>query len=300
MKLLNSGFALLAVVLLAALLASAAAIDDADDDNDKPKSAPKEQETIQKSFALAAAGERSLEVDNVFGSIEVVGSSSDQIQLVANKAIHARSQAEVERARKEVTLEITQEGNRVRLYVNGPFRCHNRGSDCCNWEDRNYEVDYDFKLQVPQRINLDLKTVNGGSVRVQRVRGNYAVDNVNGPIDMEEISGSGHARTVNGHVKVTFVENPTENSKFQTINGNVDLYFAPKLAADFRFKTMQGEVYSDFPMTEIPLEPGKSERRNGKFVFSADRHTGGRVGAGGPQIKMENINGDLRVLSRTN
>src|SRR5262245_17638440 len=207
MKLLYARFALLAVVVLAALLAGAADIDEDDDDNDKPKSAPKEQETIRKSFALTPAGERSLEVDNVFGSIEVVGTSTEQIQLVANKAIHARSQAEVERAKKEVTLEITQEGNRVRLYVNGPFRCHNRGSDCCNGEGRNYEVDYDFKLQVPQRINLDLKTVNGGSVRVQHVRGNYAVDNVNGPIDMEEIAGSGQARTVNGHVKVTFVDN---------------------------------------------------------------------------------------------
>src|SRR5262249_13136030 len=160
--------------------------------------------------------------------------------------------------------------------------------------------DYDFKLQVPQRINLDLKTVNGGSVLVQRVRGDYDVDNVNGPIDMQDVGGAGHVHTINGARAVSFIGNPTQNFEFGTINGNVDLYFAPRLSADFRFKTMQGAVYSDFPMTELPQEPGKSERRNGRFVFSADRYTGGRVGAGGPQIKLENLNGDLRVLSRTN
>jgi hypothetical protein len=298
MKLRNSRYILLSAVLLAASLVFASS--GRHDEDDDWNAAAKAQETIQKTFAVASPGEKSLIVDNVFGSIEVVGSPSDQVQVVANKTIRGRSQADVERAKKEVTLEMTQDGNRVRLYVNGPFRCHNSGPNCCNWEDRHYEVTYDFKLQVPQRINLELKTVNGGSLRVQRVRGNYDVDNVNGPIDMDEVGGSGHVHTVNGGVRVTFVENPTQNSDFGTINGDIDLYFAPKLSADFRFKTMQGEVYSDFPMTELPRDTGKSERRNGKFVFSADRFTGGRVGTGGPEIKMENLNGDLRVLARTN
>src|SRR5262249_5209725 len=153
--------------------------------------------------------------------------------------------------KKEVTLEMTQDGNRVRLYVNGPFRCQNFGSDWCRQQNRHYVVDYDFKLQVPQRINLDLKTVNGGAGLVQRVRGAFDVDNVNGPIAMQDVGGSGHVHTVNGAVTVSFAENPTQNSDFGTINGNVDLYFAPRLSADFRFKTMQGAVYSDFPMTEL-------------------------------------------------
>jgi DUF4097 and DUF4098 domain-containing protein YvlB len=161
-------------------------------------------------------------------------------------------------------------------------------------------VRYDFKIKVPQSINLNLKTVNQGSVRVTGVRGEYAVRSVNGPIEMEQIGGSGTVKTVNGRVRVTFAENPTQNSEFRTINGNVDLYFAPRLAADFRFKTMNGSVYSDFPMTEVPRQQAKSERRNGRFVFRADQFSAARVGAGGPEIKLENLNGDLRVLAHTN
>src|SRR5260370_32605124 len=48
------------------------------------------EEKIQKSFAMPAA-HRSLEIDNVWGSIEVVGTSSDQTRLTANKSFRADS-----------------------------------------------------------------------------------------------------------------------------------------------------------------------------------------------------------------
>lgn len=294
----KENLAVLFSLLLLASSVAALSFDDGDEDYD-PKTSVKAQETIQKTFSLAA-GTRSLEVDNVFGSIEVVGTSSEQIQLEVQKSVRARSQAELERAQKEVTLEITQPENGVRLFMNGPFRCNSMGGNCCRWEDRDYSVRYDFKIRVPQRINLQLKTVNGGSVRVAGVRGDYSVNNVNGPIDMEQVGGSGRVRTVNGRVRVTFAENPTQNSEFRTINGNVDLYFAPRLAADFRFKTMNGSVFSDFPMTEVPRQPAKSERRNGRFVYKTDSHSAARVGDGGPEIELENLNGDLRVLAQTN
>jgi hypothetical protein len=285
-------------ILLLAVSVTASSLDNGSEDDALANA--RAEETIRKTFPLTAADPRALEIDNVYGSIEVVGTAAEQIQLVANKIIRADSQAELQRAQKEVTLDIAQEGNRVRLYVNGPFRCRNVGGDCCRCEERRYVVQYDFKLEVPQRINLQLKTVNHGSVKVRRVRGDYSIRNVNGPIDMEEVAGSGHARTVNGRVRVTFADNPSSNSEFATINGNVDLYFAPRLAADFRFKTMNGNIYSDFPLSAGSRSPGKSERRGGRFVFSADRYTAGRVGTGGPEIKLENLNGDLRVLSRAN
>src|SRR5437879_1758085 len=83
----------------------------------------KEQETIKKSFPMTAATQRALEVDNVFGSIQVVASSTNEVQLVVTKTIRAESKEKLELAKKEVTLEMTQENNSVRLYVNGPFRC---------------------------------------------------------------------------------------------------------------------------------------------------------------------------------
>jgi hypothetical protein len=254
-----------------------------------------ETETIRKTFNLTG-DHKILEVDNVFGSIEVAGSEGNQVQLVVNKTISAESKDRMETAKKEVTLDITDQPDFLKLYVNGPFRCN--CSDGCegNRGDRGYRVKMDFQLQVPRNIEVKLKTVNSGHVHVQDVTGNFSVRNVNGGIEMVNVAGSGVAKTVNGPVKVTFRENPLENSDFATINGNVELYFVHGLSGDFRFKTMNGHVFSDFDMTSLPAQPVSAEQHGAKFVYHSDRFTGGRIGSGGPEIKAENLNGDIRVL----
>ncbi|HEY6971438.1 MAG TPA: hypothetical protein VJA94_19675 [Candidatus Angelobacter sp.] len=271
----------------------------AHDDDSGATQSVHDQETIRKSFTLPA-GERLLDIDNVTGFIEVTGSSSDQVQVVVNKTIRAESKDKLEKARKEVSLDVTQEGGSLKLYVNGPFRCNCCCNDGCSHSDHDtgYSVRTDFQVQVPQNIALKLRTVNGGHVQVKDVTGNYTVRNVNGGIEMENVAGSGSARTVNGGVKVVFRENPRENSEFASINGSIDLYFARNLSADFRFKTMNGGVFTDFPMTSLPAHATQPERRDGRFMFRSDRFTGGRVGSGGPEIKAENLNGSIRVLER--
>jgi hypothetical protein len=89
-------------------------------DSDMPV---RDQETIRKTFDLGAAARRVLEVDNVWGSIEIVGTDSNQVQVVVNRNTQAESNEKLELSRKEVTLEITELPGLVRLYVNGPFRC---------------------------------------------------------------------------------------------------------------------------------------------------------------------------------
>jgi hypothetical protein len=285
----------LAMLLLPQMSAPLQAAGD-DDDSDSSMRL-QEKETIRKIFNLTAE-HKILEVDNIFGSIEVTGGEGNQVQLVVNKTIFAESKDRMETAKKEVTLDITDQPDFLKFYVNGPFRCN--CNDGCEGQrgDHGYRVKMDFQLQVPRNIEVKLKTVNSGSVHVQDVTGNFSVHNVNGRIEMLNVAGSGTAKTVNGPVKVTFRENPRENSDFGTINGNVELYFARGLAGDFRFKTMNGAVYSDFEMTSLPAQPVSSERHGTKFVFHSDRFTGGRIGSGGPEIKAENLNGDIRVLER--
>jgi hypothetical protein len=256
-----------------------------------------EKETINKTFTLTGE-HKILDVDDIFGSIEVTGGQSNQIQVVVNKTIFAESKDRMDAAKKEVTLDITDQPDFLKLYVNGPFRCNCNDGCEGNRGDRGYRVKMDFQIQVPRNIEVKLKTVNSGHVRVQDVIGNFSVHNVNGGIEMQNVAGSGIAKTVNGPVKVTFSENPREASDFATINGNVELSFVRGLGGDFRFKTMNGHVYSDFEMTLLPQQPASAEQHGTKFVYRSDRYTGGRIGSGGPEIKAENLNGDIRVLER--
>lgn len=287
----------LGMLLLPQVSAPLLAAGHGDDDSDSSMHF-QEKATIQKTFNLTGE-HKILEVDDVYGSIEVTGTQGDQIQMVVNKTIFAETQDRIEMAKKEVTLDITDQPDYLKLYVNGPFRCNcNEGCDGWRGGNHGYRVKMDFELQVPKNIKVELRTVNSGHVNVKDVTGDFSVHNVNGPIEMENVAGSGVAKTVNGAVKVTFRENPREKSDFATINGNVELYFARGLSSDFRFKTMNGHVYSDFQMTSLPAQPASMEKQGTKFVFHSDRYTGGRIGSGGPEIRAENLNGDIRVLER--
>lgn len=255
-------------------------------------------EKIDKTFDLAAGSHNALDVDNVTGSIEVIGADTNRIEMVVNKTIRAESQEKIALAEKEVTLDVTQEPGAVKLYVNGPFRCH-CDDDCSGHrDDPGYSVKMDFQIRVPRSIDLTLKTVNSGHIQIGDVSGNYSIHNVNGTIDMTGVAGSGVAKSVNGHVRVLFRENPSANSDFGSVNGAIELYFQHNLSGDFRFKTFNGGVYSDFPVTALPVRAVEEQHEGGKSVFRADRYTGGRIGAGGPEIKIETLNGDIRILEK--
>ena len=263
--------------------------------NDDAEYPVRDQENIQKSFPMPASGQKTLEIDNVWGSIEVSADTSDKAELTVQRTTRAESKEMLEKAKKEVTLDISQQEGALKLYVNGPFRC--QCDDCRHSrDDDGYVVKMDFHVKVPRDTDLKVKTVNGGRVVVRGTNGSFLVRNVNGDIEMDNVSGSGTARTVNGPVIVSFRQNPRENSEFKTINGNVELRFAHDLSADFRFKTFNGGIYSDFPVTTLPVHSIQQERRGGKVVYRADRFTGARVNAGGPEIQIENLNGDIRIL----
>ena len=266
---------------------------DRDYDSDFPAHA---EDTITKSYTLAATG-RSVVIDNVWGSVHVIGTSSDEVKVTVKETFRGETEARIAQARKDVKLDITQQENALKLYVDGPFRCH----DCdggCDHEPLGYMVQMEFEVQIPTTTNLTVKTVNDGDVTVRNVKGDYVVRNVNGGVEMTDIAGSGMAKTVNGEVRVKFRENPTGNSSFSTVNGEVDLTFLPRLSADMRFKTFHGEILSDFQMAALPARQPSSEHNSGKFIFRADRFAGGRVGAGGPEIKVETLNGDIHILER--
>jgi hypothetical protein len=254
-----------------------------------------EQETIEKSFSMSGVAHKSIEVDNVWGSIEIAGTNTDQVQLTVHKSTRAESKDKLEQARKEVTLDITGQEGSWKLYVNGPFRCR-CDEGCGHRELDGYIVKMDFQLRVPQDIDIKVKTVNEGHVAVRDINGSFLVRNVNGDVEMDNIAGAGTAHTVNGPIKVSFRQNPRENSEFRTVNGNVELRFARGLAADFRFKTFNGSIYSDFPVAALPVRAVQEEHHGAKVVFRADRYTGARVSSGGPEIKVENLNGDIRIL----
>jgi len=254
----------------------------------------REKEEIRNTFKTSGSAE--LAVDNVIGRIKVEGYEGTEIALVAVRTIEAESGEKARQAKAEVRLDIIQEGDTLKIYVDGPFRRDDHDRFFRRHEDPGYVVRYDFELRVPRRTGIDVRTVNDGDIEVENVEGDFDVANVNGRVRMTGIRGSGDVRTVNGEIAVSFRSQPAGECSFRTVNGEVVVGFPENPSADFRIKTMNGEIYTDFPVTGLPAAAGKAKRdENGRFVYKSDRFFGVRSGKGGPEIKLETLNGDILI-----
>jgi hypothetical protein len=251
-----------------------------------------------KTFA-SGGGPRILEIDGVRGSITATGTRGDEVEIVIHETVTGRSREEIADARRKVTLDRSQEGNRVKLYVNGPFRCgpHNVCGDR-DPERVGDRVTYSFELRVPAGTRIDLQTVFG-DVRTDGTDGPFTVASVMGRVEMSAVRGAGTARSVNGPVKVAFADNPGGACRFETVNGKVDVAFRPGLAADLSFKTLNGGVYTDFPYVMRNLAKPEGERRDGHFVLRRSGAYGIRVGDGGPELAFATINGDILIRDQS-
>ena len=250
-----------------------------------------ERETIHRTFHVAAGENVSkLLVDQIHGFIHVTGGSGAEIQVTVEKYIRAESKAALADAKRDVRLDMTQQGNSVKLYEDGPFRSHDRG-------DRyyGYRVVFDCEIQVPAGASLDLHTLNS-SIEVKNSTGDFKVHTLNGKVEMEEIGGSGSAETLNGSVKVAFSRNPARESSFRTLNGSIDLYFHSNPDADLDLQTLHGGVYADFDVTTLPTTV-KGEISGNRFVYRTGGNMKVRAGKGGPELSLRTLNGSIRLHS---
>lgn len=235
-----------------------------------------------------------LQVDNIFGSIVVKGYEGKEVKLFARKTIKARTESRIQKAEQEVKLDISEEGNVVDIYVDGPFRRQHQERE--QWHDPGYQVHYDFDIQVPRETNLYLKTATEGDIRVSDIEGKFQIHHADGKIIMQGIAGSGTAKTAAGDVEVHFTKNPDTDCTFKTVAGDIHASFPKNLSADFLLKARYGEAYSDFPVTLLPVQSSATEeRKNGKYVYRSNSTVGIRIGAGGPEITMDTLAGDILI-----
>ncbi|MBI5215587.1 MAG: DUF4097 family beta strand repeat protein [Ignavibacteriae bacterium] len=246
-------------------------------------------------FINANDANNSLLVDNINGSIEVTGYDGDVVELVVHETITAESKRKIEEAKQKVRVDIEEEGDRILLFVDAPWRCEDGSTNYRGYDYYGYEVECDFVLKVPRKVDIRLKTINDGTIKVTNVEGAFVVENVNGDVRLRDVSGSGKARTVDGDVEVSFKKNPTEESSFKTINGEVTVRLQENLSAVLEFKTMNGEVYSDFDVQSLPLKSPTMKRRNGMKVYRSGDSFSVRVGSGGPELSFDTLNGDIYV-----
>lgn len=157
----------------------------------------------------------------------------------------------------------------------------------------------DFTVSVPRRFSVDLKTVNQGAIRVKGVDGAHEVSNTNGPITMNNISGSVIADALNKDIIIGFDRiDSGSNMMFSSLNGDVDVKFPNTLKANVMARTDNGDVFTDFEMvTTNNKRSNKKRNANGVYRVKREKGVSGSINGGGPDMTFKTLNGNIFIRS---
>jgi hypothetical protein len=257
-----------------------------------------------RRVAFSGAGVRTVDVRTLNGTVRVTGDNGSDVRVEAVTRVEAESDASLREALQEMRLEADERNGTVTVTA------RDDDQNTCGeqqwrrgpawWDRRRYSTATDLTVEVPRDVRLRVCTVNGGMLTVTGVRGDFDVSNVNGKIVLTDLGGSGRATTVNGDIDASFTASPRTESQFKTVNGTIAVTFPRTFAADLKLKTFNGGLFTDFETTALPTEPERAERpeRSGRprYVYRQRGFTNVRVGAGGPEVSFETLNGDVRIM----
>jgi hypothetical protein len=224
-----------------------------------------ERQVFEQTYPLSSGGQFVLE--NVNGSIQVVGWDRDEVDVLAVKTSQ-NEPADLAR----VKIEVESHPGEVDVHTRYP-------------DGAGVEAAVEYVIHVPNRVLLNgVGTVNG-SVRVRGVDGGGDLRSVNGNVEVLESSGRFNARTTNGdlHLELRRVVADAPMS-LETVNGSVVLGLPSNTSADLKIRNLNGDVRSDVPFTPTAQLPG------------AARAFHGRLGHGGGEISVRTVNGGVRLL----
>lgn len=159
----------------------------------------------------------------------------------------------------------------------------------------------DVNIKVPYKSSLKLKGFQAGNIKVDNVDGELDVTHHNGPITLNNVSGTVVAHTFNGELTVSFDRvNLNKPMSFTTFNGDIDVTFPKNAKFSLKMKSDQGEIYSDFKleMHSAPSPEKKAGRKDGKYIIKFDKTLYGLLNGGGEEVQFKTFNGDIYIRAK--
>jgi DUF4097 and DUF4098 domain-containing protein YvlB len=232
-----------------------------------------ETDRFEQTYPLAANGKVS--VSNVNGSITAEGWDRNEVKLVAIKT------ADTKEHLSDVEVKIDSRADS--FSVETDYGSWKTGGN--RWKDHG-KLTVDYQLMIPRGAVLDeIETVNG-SVTITNFNNLTKASAVNGTVRASNLRGNANLSTVNGEVVVDF-SSLEQGSKISlgTVNGKVNLTLPSDANATLKVDSLNGNISNDFG---LPV-------RKGKYV---GRDLYGRLGTGDVRIKMDSVNGDVKILKQ--
>jgi hypothetical protein len=218
---------------------------------------------FNQSYPLVPGG--TFELQNVNGPVQVEGWDRNVIEIHAVK-IAKEKESDLDR----VSIEVDAKPNDVSVVTRYP-------------QNEGVEVAVEYTIRVPHGAKVEhIGTVNG-TVKIAGVESVEELRTVNGNIEVYEGGGSVHAHTTNGNVHVELSRFPDEKGMAaETTNGSVLLAVPQDTQADLEARSLNGSFYSELPFLQE--------------TASRPREMRGKFGKGGAPIRLNTVNGGIRIV----
>ena len=219
-----------------------------------------------RTFTLASDGR--VEVVNVNGGIEVEGVDGSTMDVKAEISVRAGSDEAARDLLKQVEIREDNTNGRIRLETRYP-KGIGRSS-----------VNVKYILRVPRKAGVVVETTNG-SIVVNQLAGSVQAETTNGGIEGRNMSGAVSATTTNGDVDLGVAAVAAEGVTLETTNGSVELTLPGDAKATISAQCVNGGIR----VSDLTVEKTESSRRRLE----------GTLNGGGPAIKLETVNGGIRL-----
>jgi len=250
-------------------------------------------------------GEDQICLSNMNGDIRISSWENPEISICAEKIMTVKggkghwqawrspppfsSTEEAEEYFSKLTFKMTQDANCLRIETIHPRQ-----------NKKNVNLVMNFDVHVPRTAPLKITNTNGG-IYVEGTESPINLSNTNGRIECHESSGDIKAKTCNGHIlcagaagsihaasvngSITIEGSEdlssSEAVECESVNGGITISLPEGSCFDLEAQTVNGGFQSDFPL-EIKKMP---------FIGTIKSS----VGQGGPRIKLESVNGSIKI-----
>ena len=182
------------------------------------------------TFKTAVLNHTRLRLEAVNGNIFIKGVTDfDSIIAVCEKYVGSESMEDAEEHLQKLGVNVQDLDNEIYIKTIQPQESHGR----------DYVVNYE--ILIPDNLEICIVNMNG-VVTVDSIHQNVSVENANGQIILNEISGSVLGNVLNGYIESTVIL-PTDGTLIlSTLNGGIRLNIPQNTSAEFSASVILGYI----------------------------------------------------------
>ena len=286
------------------------------------------RDEIEQSFHVRPGGV--LKIDADLGNVEITTSDSDTVRIEFTREFKVPTLQEANELRQKVQVEMGQHDDTDNPQNSVTVNVRYTGSRQGHERDK---VRLDFRIAMPRKFNLELRTVgsakvgdidgwakakvDGGSLQLGKVRervsartngGSFSAGDLGGELDVESRGGSVSAGRVNGKIRAVAeggsvsITEASDSVDARAAGGSVAAYMSKQPASDSRLIAEAGNVDLRLPTSiavslnaECSAGRIKSDFAVAGTVQTSETRLKGNINGGGPAILVRASAGNITL-----